>query len=78
MEEKETAAQVIPHTTSAHKEPEENLPGDENTPGAFLDIRPNKSTGNKGTQKGHRRPISRSKGTCSTLTYTFKFPLTGF
>ena len=61
-EEKETAAH-IPSTSADSNEPQDELTQDENISFAFLNMQPTTSTANKGTQKGHRRPICHSKGT---------------
>ena len=61
-DEKETAA-LVPSTSAGNNDPQDELPQDENTSFSFLNMQPTTSTANKGTQKGHRRPICRSKGT---------------
>ena len=60
-EEKETAAHV-PSTSAGNNDPQDEFPRDENTSFAFLNMQPTTSTANKGTQKGHRRPICTKPG----------------
>ena len=65
-QEKETAVH-IPSTSADSNDPQDELTQDENTSFAFLNMQPTTSTANKGTHKGHRRPICRSKGTCTLI-----------
>ena len=73
-EEKETAAH-IPSTSADSNEPQDELTQDENTSFAFLNMQPTTSTANKGTQKGHRRPICRSKGTYTLINTKPRNPI---